>query len=161
KVVLFGNAAYQKLYKRDVTDSTEASGFGYGARVEVGPVHLGFAGHRGRGLGLNYALEASDATLDPENGLRKFDGYYVQSQFVLGDVGLSAGWGITRVFLNPVDLQTDANGNIPHSVVKSQMGISAGAVYHVKPWLHLDVDGFRAQFAWFQDEKQVVNVVSG
>jgi hypothetical protein len=168
KVVLFGNAAYQKLYKQDSSEDTEAWGFGYGARVELGPVHLGVAGHKGTGLGLNYALEASDATLDYAGNLRKFDGYYVQSQFVLGEVDLSAGWGITRVFLGPLDSNLDMNGNIPHSVVKSQMGISGGIVYHMKPWLHLDLDYFRADFRWFGDpdrnlpgEKQAVNIFNG
>jgi hypothetical protein len=117
--------------------------------------------HKGTGLGLNYALEASDATLDAVGNLRRGDGYYVQSQVVLGQVDLSAGWGITRVFLNDEDNVLDVNGNIPHSVVKSQMGISAGVVYHVKPWWHLDVDYFRADFSWFLGEKQVVNIFNG
>ena len=109
---------------------------------------------------MNYALEASDATVDLLGNLRKFDGYYVQSQFVLGQVDLSAGWGITRVFLGPLDSDRDANNNIPHSVVKSQMGISGGVVYHAKPWWHIDVDFFRADFRWFLDEKQILNTVN-
>jgi len=157
KVVLFGNGAYQKLYKRDAGDSTHAAGFGYGGRVEVGPVHLGIAGHYGKGLGLNYALEPSDATLDYASALRKFDGYYAQAQVVLGQFDVFAGAGITRVFLGPNDLLKDANGNIPHSVVKSQTGINGGVVYNIKPWLHLDVDYFRADFAWFLGEKQHVD----
>jgi hypothetical protein len=158
KIILFGNGAYQKLYKRDAPDSTAAAGFGYGGRVELGPVHLGFAGHYGKGLGLNYALEPSDATLDASGALRKFDGYYVQSQVVAGPVDLSAGWGITRVFLGPNDSLTDpATGYIPHSVVKSQMGINAGVVYHWKPWIHFDFDYFRANFAWFLGETQHVD----
>jgi hypothetical protein len=168
KVVLFGNGAYQDLYKQDSPDHTKAWGFGYGGRVELGPVHLGVAGHKGTGLGLNYALEASDATLDLAGDLRQFDGYYVQSQVVLGEVDLSAGWGITRVFLSPQDTVLDAAGYITRSVVKSQMGISGVVVYHMKPWLHLDLDYFRADFSWFGDpdrglpgEKQVVHVVNG
>jgi hypothetical protein len=157
KFVVFGNGTYQKLYKQDSSDSTLAWGVGYGARVELGPVHLGFAGHRGTGLGLNYALEASDATLDAVGNLRRFDGYYVQSQVVLGQVDLSAGWGITRVFLNQEDNNVDANGNIPHSVVKAQTGISGVIVYHMKPWLHLDLDYFRADFSWFLGERQLVH----
>jgi hypothetical protein len=162
KIVLFGNGAYQKLFKRDdTTASTHAAGFGYGGRLEVGPVHLGVAGHYGKGLGLNYALEPSDATLDASGALRKFDGYYVQSQVVLGPVDVSAGWGITRVFLDSYDSIVDANGNIPHSIVKSQMGINGGVVYHLKPWMHLDLDYFRANFSWFLGEKQAVNTFNG
>ncbi len=157
KVVLFGNGAYQDLYKRDSSEHTHAAGFGYGGRLELGAFHLGVAGHYGKGLGLNYALEPSDATLDYTAALRKFDGYYVQAQVVLGRFDVFAGAGITRVFLGPNDLLTDANGNIPHSVVKSQTGINGGVVFNIKPWLHLDVDYFRAQFAWFLGEKQNVD----
>ncbi len=168
KVVLFGNGAWQKLYREDSPQSDYAGGFGYGGRFEIGPVHLGAAGHYGRGLGLNYALEPSDATLDANGTLRKFDGYYVQSQVVLGTVDLSAGWGMTRVFLNPEDNIPLCGGNpctgapgempsIPHSVVKSQTGISAGVVWHITPALHYDFDYFRAQVRWFLGEKQNVN----
>lgn len=165
KVVVFGNGAWQKLYKADPpTDGspaeTSAGGFGYGGRIELGLFHLGLAGHYGKGLGLNYALEPSDAAFDPRTELRKMDGYYVQSQFVLGKVDLSAGWGITRVFLNPGDRERDATGNVPHSIIKSQMGISAGVVWHVKEWLHLDLDGFRADCRWFLGEKQIINTLS-
>jgi Gram-negative porin len=156
KVVLFANGAYQKLYRRDSSDSTAAAGVGYGGRLEVGPVHLGLAGHYGKGLGLNYALEPSDATLDTFGQLRKFDGYYGQAQIVAGPVDFFGGAGITRVFLGPND-GPDANGNIAHSVVKSQLGINGGVVYHWRPFLHLDLDYFRAQFAWFLGEKQAVN----
>jgi hypothetical protein len=161
KVILFGNGAYQKLYRRDSSEATTAAGFGYGGRLELGPIHVGVAGHYGKGLGLNYALEPSDATLDFSGALRKFDGYYAQSQIVLGDVDLSAGAGITRVFLGPNDTTRDAAGILPpHSVVKSQRGINAGVVYHWRPFLHFDIDYFRADFAWFYGEKQGINVLN-
>jgi hypothetical protein len=46
------------------------------------------------------------------------------------------------------------------SVIKHQMGISCGAVYHARPWLHIDVDYFRADFAWYLGQKQVINVAN-
>lgn len=156
KVVLFANGAYQNLYKVDSPDSTSAAGFGYGGRVEVGPARLGMAGHYGRGIGLNYALEASSAAIDLQSGLRTCDGYYVQSQVVLGRMELSAGWGIARVFL----ITPGPDDDPTLSVIKHQMGISTGIVYHVRPWLHLDLDGFRAEAAWFRGEKQVVYVAN-
>lgn len=186
KIVLFGNGAYQTLYRPDMSESTYAGGFGYGGRLEVGPVHLGVAGHYGKGLGLNYALEVSDASLDLAGNQRKFDGYYVQSQFILTPkLDVSAGWGITRVFLIPTtcvvtgtppmqqctgDSATvpdprypgDPNAPqvIPNSVIKHQMGISAAIVYHATPNLHFDLDGFRAEAAWFLGEKQVLYIVN-
>ena len=175
KLVLFANGAYQRVYKSDActvvlpTDppcEATAAGFGYGGRFEFGSVRLGIVGHYGQGLGLNYALEVSDANIDPVGNLRKFDGYYVQSMFVLGKVDVSAGWGIARVFLNPADNvavpdptdPTMMRRIIPHSVIKYQMGESAGVVYHYTPAIHFDVDLFRAEAAWFLGEKQVVYV---
>ncbi len=157
KVVLFGNGAYQKVNQGGtIKESVTGAGVGYGGRFELGRFHLGVAGHYGIGLGLNYALEVSDAAQDSTSHLRKFDGYYVQGQVALGKVDVSAGWGITRVFLNKVDGDPDpTTGQIPTSWIKHQQGISCGAVYHARPWLHIDVDLFRAEFAWFLGEKQV------
>lgn len=178
KIVLFANGAVQKVYLGSYCDEkapnarcgVTATGFGYGGRFEFGPVHLGIAGHRGKGLGLNYALEVSDAAQDFQGNLRVFDGYYAQTQFVIGPVEPFAGIGIARVFLTPSDKSskvddprdaaTDAT-MYPHSFIKSQMGINGGVVYHVSPALHLDLDYFRAQAKWYLGEKQTLNAING
>jgi hypothetical protein len=183
KLVLFANGAYERLYQSGycvVDPATNpsceetAEGVGYGGRIEVGPFHLGVAGFVGKGLGLNYALEQSDASTDIQGTLRKFDGYYVQSQLVLGKFDLSAGWGIVRVFLTDYDNQKvqdprlptmtpdeiAANGIILNSVIKYQMGISAGIVYNLTPNVHLDLDFFRAKAAWFLGETQTLYVAN-
>jgi hypothetical protein len=177
KVVLFANGAAQKLYKNGYCDpngpghcDATAAGFGYGGRFEYGPVHLGVAGHRGKGLGLNYALEVSDAAQDFQGNLRIFDGYYVQTQFVIGPVEPFAGIGIARVFLTTFDKQqkvpdprdpTGMGTMYPHSFIKNQMGINGGVVYHVSPNIHVDVDYFRAQSQWYLGEQQTLNAVNG
>jgi hypothetical protein len=182
KVVVFGNGGWQKVYLPNSTKDATAWGFGYGGRIEVGPVRLGLAGHYGQGLGLNYALESSDATvasLQQDYELRKSDGYYAQLQVVLGRVDVSAGAGMTRVHLLEGDvvdyrdddgdpatpaLNDDATPAVAdpfqYSIIKQQVGLSAGAVYHHTDWLHFDVDYFRAQFSWYQGEKQAVNVLN-
>ena len=78
-------------------------GAGYGGRLELGRFHLGVAGHYGQGLGLNYALEVSDAAQDKEGNLRNIRGVYVQTQVVVRKVDLFAGWGIAQVFLTDYD----------------------------------------------------------
>ena len=111
KIVLFVNGLYQNVYKGGFCDpatnggpcETTAAGVGYGGRFELGPVHIGLAGHYGQGLGLGYALENSPGAFDDEGNPRKIDGYYAQSQFVLGRFDLFAGWGITRIFLTTLD----------------------------------------------------------
>jgi hypothetical protein len=84
RIRLFGNGAYQKVYKTDDPRSDTVYGAGYGGRLELGPLRLGVAGHYGKGLGLSYALEPSEATYTrfPTGGvsqLRIFDGVYAQT----------------------------------------------------------------------------------
>lgn len=170
KVVLFGNGVYQKAYKGGYCTPPSdpnalgcedtAYGVGYGGRFEIGPVRLGAAGHYGKGLGTNYALESSDASTDISGNLRKVDGYYVQGQVVLGKTDLFAGWGINRIFLTAFDQETPPAGEMIHSVLKHQMGINGGIVYHMAPYLHLDLDYFRAEAVWFYGEKQVVHATN-
>ncbi len=160
KVVLFANGAFQKVYKPGTCvaspttgpcDET-AEGFGYGGRLEVGPVHLGVAGHYGKGLGLSYALEQSYAAMDSLNNLRTFDGYYVQSQVVLNKFDLFAGAGITRVFLTDLDKTQPQFSNI-----KNQIGVNAGVVYNLSENLHFDLEYMRAEANWWLGEKQVLH----
>jgi hypothetical protein len=163
KIVLFANGGYQKVYKEGNCVATAtapcdetAYGVGYGGRFELGPVHLGLAGHWGKGLGLNYALESSDAAQDPNGNLRKFDGYYAQLQLVLGRFDLFTGWGIARVFLTNFD-NTNTYDNpanpgqqiLRFSVIKWQHGANAGIVFNVTPNLHFDIDFFRAEADWW------------
>jgi hypothetical protein len=179
KVVLFVNGAIQDVYKdgycppQSATNplpcKATAGGVGFGGRFEYGPVHIGVASHRGNGLGLNYALEVSDSSTDPQGNLRASDGYYGQSQVVLGQFDLFAGAGITRIFLTDADRQTvpdprNPTGGgqvVPHSVIKYQFGINAGVVYNLTPNIHLDLDYFRAQAAWYLGENQVIHVANG
>ena len=163
KVVAFVNGAYQKVYKPGACVASAATGpcdetaagVGAGARLELGPVHLGVAGHRGKGLGLSYALEQSYAAMDSLNNLRTFDGLYVQSQVVINRFDLFAGWGITRVFLTPLDLTQGQYSNI-----KNQTGINGGVVFNLSPNIHFDLEYFRAQAHWFLGEQQTLNSVA-
>jgi hypothetical protein len=174
KIVLFVNGAIQDVYQDGYCPPTStpngpgcsvtAAGVGFGGRFEYGPVHLGVASHRGNGLGLNYALEVSDSSTDPLGNLRASDGYYVQSQFVLGKFDLFAGWGITRIFLTAADNQNismPAAGDNPHSVIKYQMGYNGGVVFNYTPNLHFDLDYFRAQAAWYLGEHQNIDNFNG
>lgn len=178
KVHVFVNGAYQSVYRIATSDSVNSAayGAGYGARVELGPVHLGVAGHYGQGLGLYYALEASEASYDTTvaHRLRKSDGYYAQLQVALPKVDLNAGAGISRIipltaetrvvdgvsaFL-PADGAPDPTTGSQQSLIKYQLGLSAAVVYHVSENFHFDLDYFRASFAWQLGEKQNVNFVN-
>jgi len=181
KLHLFANGAYQRVYRIGEPDSTStaAYGGGGGGRIEVGPVHLGVAGHYGQGLGLFYALETTEAAYDasPLHRLRKSYGLYGQAQVVVGRFDLNAGCGIAGVVplkqetatINtatgpmtitiPADGAPDSNGQ-RQSLIDYQLGISGVVVYHVNPHLHVSADYFRASFRWQLGEKQNVNFVN-
>jgi hypothetical protein len=157
KVVLFTSALYERVYALGQPDSinTSAKGIAGGGRLELGPARLGVSGHYGRGLGLYNTLESSAAAVSQENELRWIYGYSVLAMVVMGKVDVSAGWGRTLVFESPDDKILTSTGYPAFELIKYQQGISCGAVYHVKPWLHIDVDLFRANFLWFYGDKQV------
>lgn len=155
-----------------------------GGRVEIGPVHLGLAGHYGVGLGLDFAFQPGAATAgnpDQNYELRTFDGYYAQLQVVLGQIDLAAGVGMTRVHLldsDPVDSWIDDDGDtttptlnddanpaqndpVGYNNYKQQMGVSAGVVYHATDYIHVSLDVFRAQHEWYLgDRKQTLYFVN-
>lgn len=170
RIHLFANGAYQKVYNVSNSDDATVYAGGAGARVEVGPVHLGVAAHRGQGVGTMYFMASDDTAVDAaffpgtyigSKKLRTFDGAYVQSQFVLGTCDLNLGWGITRVHQLPADIDPTyfdmATMQPAKSVLKSQMGVSAVLVYHFTEYLHGALDYFRADSKWWQGESQVVN----
>jgi hypothetical protein len=163
KIHLFANGAWQKVYASGSNLSTTVYGAGAGGRLELGVFHLGVAGHYGQGLGINYAFDGSEAIFEQAHTqqMRKFDGLYVQTQVVLGKVDLSAGIGETRVHEVPGDVDPafiDPTTMMQAiSVLKDQMGINAGIVYHFSENLHFDLDYFRADAKWWLGDHQVVN----
>jgi hypothetical protein len=182
---LFANGAWQAIYSNDLvkdamgnnTDTPRSAavyGGGAGGRIEVGPVHLGVAGHRGQGLGVGYFLDGSDADFAQftTQQLRMFNGAYVQSQVVAGKFDFNVGWG--RTWIDPLDVDSNPNwcgtftaatpcsgfdlaGRPSRSFLKSQMGVSGVVVYHVSRYLHFAFDYFLADVQWQQGEKQIVN----
>jgi len=162
KLHVFANGAYQKLYGAQTADSTAIYGAGAGARLEVGPFHVGVAGHTGKGLGINYFLNGSDSLFNQSTyEMRTFDGAYVQTQLALSKFDFNVGWGVTRLhqLTADIDPQYFVEGqNYPTvSYLKSQMGISAVVVYHISPYLHAALDYFRSDQRWWQGEKQVLS----
>ncbi len=180
---LFANGAWQRIYERSGAGNQTISGFGYGGRVELGPIRLGLAGHQGKGIGVNFALEPNNSGWHPDlKTFREVDGYSAHLQIVPSNkFDLMAAAGITRVHrltedvydtrdtdlddrdgdgfadANPTAAATpvqddDGTPGVPDSVgfvpMKHQIGLSAGATYHISPNLHLALEYFRAMFKW-------------
>ena len=69
---------------------------------------------------------------------RNFDGYYVQGQVKTRKFDVSAGWGITRMFLLDEDVIPNATTGEPvNSLPMQQMGVSGGVFYHHTDYLDL------------------------
>ncbi len=179
-IKLFVNGAWQKVYNKENQKDGTIIGAGYGGRVEFGPVHLGLAGHYGKGVGMDFALQPSVAIWDPrpqatDLKLRTFTGYYAQAMIsALPALDISAGFGVTSVAQlddDKIDLEdhdgdpttptaTD-NGADPvarptpidsvgYVTIKQQMGLSAGATIHVTENIHVALEYFRAMFQWYR-----------
>jgi predicted porin len=162
KLHLFANGGYQNFYKSGSNASTNAYGAGYGGRIEVGPAHLGVAGHYGKGLGLQYAFQANDVNVSPNSELRTFDGYSVLGQYVLGHFDLNAGWGVSRTY--ELDSDKVITPAMTYITLPEQWAFSAGVVYHATDNLHLDIDYLHGVATWkiltFQVESQTMDFIN-
>jgi hypothetical protein len=145
KLHLFANGEFQSVYQS-----------GSNRRAELGNLHLGAAGHYGRGLGLFYALEPDDVSVSTSTfELRTFDGYSAIAQYVLGRFDINAGWGISRVFFLDSDtVNPKANPDGTHalssaSLLKNQMAFAGAVVFHPRNYLHFSIDYMRAQAQWY------------
>jgi hypothetical protein len=155
KAHLFGNGAYQTVYKPGSERVEKVYGAGYGGRFEIGPVHVGASGHYGKGLGLAYAIQSGPITIGPapDNELRKFDGYSVLAQLVAGSFDFNLGWGTSRAY----ELDSDKASYLtmaPISLLKNQQAYAAVIVYHASEHIHLSVDYLHGEAKWFLGEQQ-------
>lgn len=170
---LFANGAWQKIYNKESSYDGTILGGGAGGRLEVGPVKLGVAGHRGKGVGMDFALQPTPSTWDlrdpTDPKLRTFTGVYAQAMVSATQaLDISVGAGQTSVSQNPedkVDTKDDdmnpatnsatdggaASGvdSVGFVTIKSQTGVNANVTVHVTENLHLQFEYFRAMFAWY------------
>lgn len=153
KLHLFANYANQTFWEAASNVSATAYGFGYGGRIEVGPAHLGVAGHYGKGLGLEWAFQPGFVAVANDNELRYFEGGSVFGQFVAGPFDLNAGWGLSQALYLPIDQGTDTS-------LPSQQALSGGVVYHATGHLHFDVDVFHGIVHWSLGERQALDFVN-
>src|SRR5262245_55334117 len=128
--VKFGvEGIYQGVKRTDVTTMADVTGsvssISGGARIEAGPLRLGFSGFTGTGLGLYYALAKSSATEDQTHKFRTFTGFYGQAGLEFGRVLVSGGFGMTTV--NQTD---DDKMNFTLSTIRYHRGISAAVYFH-------------------------------
>jgi Gram-negative porin len=161
RVHAYFNGGYQTNYKEGQPDDSVAKmmGIGYGARLEVGPVHVGVGGHRGRGLGLAYPGLPS-AAADVAGTLRNTDGVFVMGQLILGKFDLDGGYGKTVIHMTPLDLTADPTsptGDPTTSYINTQAATSAAVVFHAADWLHFDIDAMHADSEWDLGEHQRIN----
>lgn len=173
---VFGSGGFQKVYQASGVDSSSVWGAAYGARVEVGPVRLGGGGFIGKGVGINQAFDdnasiSSTASMknvpDGMGGMRMAQTYEFRTQrgfmglvqLVLGPCDIGGGFGQTANLLLDVDKTPAAIA--ANSVVTSQTGITAQAVYHFAESFHFDVDYFNGTYKWSNGEKQQVSALNG
>ncbi|MES1186330.1 MAG: porin [Myxococcales bacterium] len=125
--------------------STSVWGGAGGARLELGPLRLGAAFFKGRGVGMAYALQKTSASLNATTKeLRTFTGVYGQLALVFGKLQVAAGGGVASANQLPQD-----RADVANSMIKRQIGVSAAAYYHVSDSVVLGLDYFRFMARWY------------
>jgi hypothetical protein len=171
KVHLYFNGTTQNLYEKQAPDeralspngneefggTDTAQGVAYGGRIELGPVHLAAGGHRGKGLGLAFALQPSDMTYSPLQQIRHSEGYYAFGQLALGKVDINLGFGRTKIKPLERDLEVNPMTGYPtYSITSTQTGYAGAIVYHLSDWLHFDADVMYADYKWTLGDRQKI-----
>jgi hypothetical protein len=133
-------------------ESTSVWGASGGARLEAGPVRVGAAAFRGRGVGITYALQSTTATLSSKTAeLRSFTGIYGQGALMFGKVHLAVGAGVASA-----DQLASDRLDTGLSVIHQQIGVSAALYYHLSDSVVLGLDYFRFMARWYGAPKSVV-----
>jgi hypothetical protein len=167
---VFVNGAYQKIYEKQGWRDQTIAGYGAGFRLELGPVHLGVAAHRGKGIGVDFALQPHASgwiNNSPDKEFRLVEGGSVHLQVAPAKTfDVFAAAGITRINRLPKDLvddtdddtnpQTDPRNDdllplmdsVGYIPLKHQIGLSGGVTFHVSDNLHLALEYFRALIKW-------------
>jgi hypothetical protein len=142
---LAAEGMYQYMAIVDSPRTNEVWGAAAGGRFEAGPIRLGAAAFRGKGLGIYYALQNEGSTFTTvDRQLRSFTGLYAQAAVVLGREQVSAGAGRVLVDQLPED-KTDATT----SWLKSQAGVSLCVYHALTDNVVVGVDYFRFQTNWW------------
>jgi Gram-negative porin len=160
KLHLFANGETQDLYRPASETMARSNGVGAGGRIEVGPWHLGVAGHYGKGLGLGYALEAGPISMSQNFELRTFRGASALAQYAAERFDVNLGYGFSEVFM--LDSDKAPGPNLPNGTTSlpKQVAYSAVFVFHATPNYHLTLDFMHVDARWSLGEKQVMNFLS-
>lgn len=159
---------------KDFTQSAVA--FGGGVQTDLGPIHLGAAGHAGTGMDqfvvftFNPIFIGQQQVPSQERKFRPTQAFLLHAKADIGDSWLSLGYG--KTLMDRVDTDPDISeiGAIP--IIREHTGISVG-VYHRIDNIVLGLDYFNADYNFdahvvnlptgpvAQDADQNVNIVNG
>jgi hypothetical protein len=85
--------------------------------------------------------------------MRTVEGYYAQAEFgVIKALDVRAGAGLTHVQRLPEDVTPYKEGvtSVPWVILDRQIGVGAGATYHLGDQLHFTAEFFYADFQWYK-----------
>lgn len=132
-----------------VDATLDAYGVNAGVGVNVGPLQLGFTGYTGQGLGMYVPVENNPQNFTPGTnglpGLRGEYGYYGAAALVFNGTKLAAGAGLSGARSDPGDPPDTQN----NTVLKQQLGYSAGIYQTVFHHVTFAAEYFRAEWTWF------------
>jgi hypothetical protein len=144
-IKLQGEGMYQYMAQSGEDRTDKVWGVAGGGRLEAGPLRLGLAAFRGKGLGAYIALQNASSTFEPATReFRYFTGLYAQTALVFGREQISAGIGRVIADQLPADKNDYGKSNL-----KAQTGISGAFYHHVTDHLVLGVDYLYFHTDWW------------
>jgi predicted porin len=153
---LFANGMWQQARRTGPDNgsgtpaSVDAYGVGYGLRVGIAGLQLGFVGGWDRGGGMYVPL--GDVSIDATGHLRDVFTYWGQALYSIGKVDLTGGVGTAIMHSTAADDMDPMS-----SLVKSHVGTNGAVMYHLGPVV-LVAQYFRMRHEWHRGQHQTANV---
>ena len=149
-VDLFVNGMWQRAGLTGGEKTIDAYGVGYGGRVGLGPLKVGFVAGWDHGGGMYVPL--GDVAIDAAGDLRNVATQWGQAMYSIGPCDLTTGVGMARMFAT----RTDAIDPM-ESLIKRHLGINGGVLWHLGPVV-LVAQYFRMVHTWQGGQRQAINV---
>jgi hypothetical protein len=149
---LFANGMWQQAGKTGGSGTIDAWGVGYGGRVALGRLKLGFAGGWDHGGGMSVPL--GDVAIDADGHLRNVATWWGQALYSLGQFDLTSGVGQAHMHATATD-----DADPMSSLIKTHLGINAAVLWHLGPVV-LVAQYFRMVHTWHRGQEQAINVVN-
>jgi hypothetical protein len=136
--------------------TVDATGYAAGIEIMGGPVQVGGAFFKGKGLGLTVPMDNTPLFSDEQGVLREGQGFVGMASLTFGETKLAGGGGVSQMKMTSTESEPFATLDIP----KQQLGISVGfyqGFYKTFTWA---LEYFRGQYQWYDYKPDAMSPVT-